>query len=83
MMVSSVPPYGRSRVARSEAIEPGTVLAVPVVTTLLAGSPGPEMKSPVQVKVQRYELARTIDPDHFFDTVEEAVAAFAARRGPE
>ena len=29
-----------------------------------------EMKTPVQEKVRRYELTRTIDPDHFFDTVE-------------
>ena len=29
-----------------------------------------EMKTPVQEKVQRYELTRTIDPDHFFDTIE-------------
>ena len=34
-----------------------------------------EMKTPVQEKVQRYELTRTIDPAHFFDTIE------AGRRG--
>jgi high affinity sulfate transporter 1 len=37
-----------------------------------------EMKTPVQEKVRRYELTRTIDPEHFFDTLDEAVDAFAA-----
>jgi MFS superfamily sulfate permease-like transporter len=37
-----------------------------------------ELKSPVQEKVRRYELTRTIDPEHFFDTLDEAVDAFAA-----
>ena len=41
-----------------------------------------EMKTPVQQKVRRYELTRTIDPEHFFDTVKQAVDAFAARHGP-
>ena len=27
-----------------------------------------EMKTPVQQKIERYELTRTIDPDHFFHT---------------
>ena len=40
-----------------------------------------EMKTPVQQKVRRYELTRTIDPDHFFDTVRQAVDAFAAQQG--
>ena len=40
-----------------------------------------EMKTPVQQKVLRYELTRTIDPDHFFDTIDEAVDAFDARHG--
>jgi MFS superfamily sulfate permease-like transporter len=35
-----------------------------------------EMKTPVQDKVRRYELTRTIDPAHFFDTVGSAVRAF-------
>ena len=39
-----------------------------------------EMKTPVQEKVQRYELTRTINPDHFFDTVKQAVDAFASTR---
>ena len=38
-----------------------------------------EMKTPVQEKVQRYELTRTINPDHFFDTVKQAVDAFTRR----
>ena len=38
-----------------------------------------EMKTPVQEKVRRYELTRTIDPDHFFDTVKQAVDAFTGR----
>jgi MFS superfamily sulfate permease-like transporter len=39
-----------------------------------------EMKTPVQEKVRRYELTRTIDPDHFFETVKQAVDAFTALR---
>jgi high affinity sulfate transporter 1 len=35
-----------------------------------------EMKTPVERKIERYELTRTIDPDHFFDTLDEAVRAF-------
>ena len=44
-----------------------------------------EMKTPVQEKVQRYELTRTIDPAHFFDTVERGrrrVRRAARRRDP-
>ena len=41
-----------------------------------------EMKSPVKDKVRRYELTRTIDPDHFFSTIKQAVDAFAARDEP-
>ena len=37
-----------------------------------------EMKDQVRDKIQRYELTRTIDPDHFFPTVEAGVAAFRA-----
>jgi MFS superfamily sulfate permease-like transporter len=39
-----------------------------------------EMKTPVQEKVRRYELTRTINPDHFFETVKQAVDAFTALR---
>ena len=35
-----------------------------------------EMKDPVRAKIEQYELTRTIDPTHFFPTVESAVAAF-------
>ena len=35
-----------------------------------------ELKHPVREKIDRYELTRTIDPSHFFPTVEAAVAAF-------
>jgi high affinity sulfate transporter 1 len=35
-----------------------------------------EMKSPVREKIERYGLTRTIDPEHFYPTIEEAVAAF-------
>lgn len=40
-----------------------------------------ELKDPVRRKVERYELTRTIDPRHFFPTVEAAVAAFRAETG--
>ena len=38
-----------------------------------------EMKDPVREKIERYELTRTIDPAHFFPTIESAVEAFAQR----
>lgn len=41
-----------------------------------------EMKTPVREKVDRYELTRTIDPHHFFATLDDAVAAFRTRNGP-
>jgi high affinity sulfate transporter 1 len=40
-----------------------------------------EMKDPVRRKVDRYELTRTIDPSHFFPTVDAAVDAFRAQTG--
>jgi len=40
-----------------------------------------EMKDQVRRKIQRYELTRTIDPEHFFPTVEAGVAAFRAEAG--
>ncbi|HEX9257963.1 MAG TPA: SulP family inorganic anion transporter [Acidimicrobiales bacterium] len=40
-----------------------------------------EMKTPVQRKIQRYGLTRTIDPAHFFHTVEEGVKAYDAEYG--
>ncbi|MEV7617197.1 sulfate permease [Streptomyces sp. NPDC089799] len=42
-----------------------------------------ELKDPVRRKIQRYELDRTIDPRHFFPTLESAVAAFRTRTGAE
>jgi hypothetical protein len=41
-----------------------------------------ELKDPVREKIERYELTRTIDPDHFYPTLEAAVAAFLASTGP-
>ncbi len=40
-----------------------------------------EMKTPVQHKIERYELTRTINPAHFFHTLDDAVEAFVARHG--
>ncbi len=42
-----------------------------------------EMKDPVRRKIDRYELTRTIDPSHFFPTVEAAVDAFQKKTGAE
>ena len=42
-----------------------------------------EMKDPVKRKVQRYELTNTINPDHFFPTVKQAVKAFARLQAAE
>ena len=38
-----------------------------------------ELKDPVRRKIERYGLTRTINPRHFFPTIEAAVAAFRAR----
>ncbi|MEV6300611.1 sulfate permease [Actinoplanes sp. NPDC051861] len=38
-----------------------------------------EMKDPVREKIDRYKLTRTINPEHFFPTVEEAVEAYRIR----
>jgi MFS superfamily sulfate permease-like transporter len=35
-----------------------------------------EMKTPVERKIKRYGLTRTIDPGHFFPTLADAVSAF-------
>ena len=35
-----------------------------------------ELKDPVREKVEPYGLTRTIDPRHFFPTIESAVAAY-------
>src|SRR6478609_3211468 len=42
-----------------------------------------EMKTPVRRRVERYELTDTIDPDHFFDTINEAVHAYQSRAGAD
>ncbi|MFK4226332.1 SulP family inorganic anion transporter [Streptomyces sp. NPDC019890] len=42
-----------------------------------------ELKDPVRRKIERYGLTRTIDPRHFFPTVEAAVTAFRLRTGAE
>jgi MFS superfamily sulfate permease-like transporter len=42
-----------------------------------------EMKDPVREKIERYGLTRTINPAHFFSTLEDAVAAFRAVSGSE
>ena len=41
------------------------------------------MKDPVRRKIDRYELTRTIDPSHFFPTLEAAVDAFRKKTGAE
>ena len=42
-----------------------------------------ELKDPVRAKIERYGLTRTINPDHFFPSVEAAVTAFRpAHRRP-
>lgn len=40
-----------------------------------------EIKDPVRAKIERYELTRTIDPRHFFPTIEAAVDAYRAEFG--
>jgi high affinity sulfate transporter 1 len=42
-----------------------------------------ELKDPVREKIERYGLTRTIDPRHFFPTIEAAVAAFRTETGAE
>ncbi|MCZ3387687.1 MAG: SulP family inorganic anion transporter [Actinomycetia bacterium] len=40
-----------------------------------------EMKDPVRAKIERYELTRTIDPAHFFPTLDDAVARYREETG--
>jgi MFS superfamily sulfate permease-like transporter len=40
-----------------------------------------ELKDPVRAKIERYGLTRTINPRHFFPTIEAAVAAFRQETG--
>jgi hypothetical protein len=42
-----------------------------------------ELKDPVRRKIERYGLTRTIDPRHFFPTIDSAVAAFRHQTGAE
>ena len=42
-----------------------------------------EMKNPVRTKIERYELTRTIDPGHFFPTIDAAVEAYQAEFGED
>jgi high affinity sulfate transporter 1 len=42
-----------------------------------------ELKDPVRRKIERYGLTRTIDPRHFFPTIEAAVDAFRDQTGAE
>ena len=42
-----------------------------------------ELKDPVRHKIERYGLTRTIDPRHFFPTVEAAVTAFRQETGAQ
>jgi high affinity sulfate transporter 1 len=40
-----------------------------------------ELKDPVKAKLERYELVGTLDPAHFFSTLDEAVEAFQKEGG--
>jgi high affinity sulfate transporter 1 len=40
-----------------------------------------EMKDPVRRKIERYGLTRTINPEHFFPTVDAAVEAYCRQQG--
>ena len=42
-----------------------------------------ELKDPVRRKIERYGLTRTIDPHHFFPTVEAAITAFRGETGAQ
>ena len=42
-----------------------------------------EMKSPVRNRVERYELTGTINPEHFYPTISEAVRAYQRQTGAE
>jgi MFS superfamily sulfate permease-like transporter len=42
-----------------------------------------EVKDPVRKKIDLYKLTRTIDPAHFFPTVEDAVAAYRVQTGAD
>jgi hypothetical protein len=42
-----------------------------------------ELKDPVRRKIERYGLTRTIDPHHFYPTIESAIAAFRQQTGAQ
>ena len=42
-----------------------------------------ELKTPVRQKIERYELTDAINPDHFFETIREAVEAFRTQTGTQ
>jgi high affinity sulfate transporter 1 len=42
-----------------------------------------ELKDPVRRKIERYGLTRTIDPGHFYPTVEAAIAGYRTETGAE
>jgi high affinity sulfate transporter 1 len=42
-----------------------------------------EMKDPVRTKMDRYELTRAIEPNHFFPTITAAIKAFQRETGAE
>ena len=56
---------------------------VPRPSLIGAGLVFAEMKDPVRAKIERYQLTRTIDPAHFFPTLDAAIAAFRAETGAE
>jgi hypothetical protein len=41
------------------------------------------LKDPVRRKIERYGLTRTINPQHFFPTIESAIAAFRQETGAD
>ena len=42
-----------------------------------------ELKDPVRRKIERYGLTRTIDPRHFFPTIDSAITAFREETGAQ
>ena len=40
-----------------------------------------ELKDPVRDKIERYGLTRTIDPRHFYPTIESALTAYRQETG--
>jgi MFS superfamily sulfate permease-like transporter len=42
-----------------------------------------ELKDPVRRKIERYGLTRTIDPHHFFPTIDAAISAFRDETGAQ